>query len=177
MTTSLQLIDGDGGESPNDVVARRIRQELAAQKRPMPQTKIAARIGMKQQALSRRMLGEVPFNLNEIYAVCEAAGLDTFYVLTGRRETPRPGGPNEGLPMDVRPERLELPTFWSVPDDLSTCEEIVIPLAVPAAHHSAGAAASEGGRGMISAPGNGSNSADIYGVDSYVISARERCAA
>ncbi|MBF6368367.1 helix-turn-helix transcriptional regulator [Nocardia puris] len=110
MTTALQVIDGERGETPNESVARRIRQELAGKKRPPSQTALAAKIGIKQQALSRRLLGSVPFDLNEIHALCEAAEIDVFYVLTGRRETPRPGGPNEGLE-EVRPERLELPTF------------------------------------------------------------------
>lgn len=108
------MIDGGREETPNEVAARRIRQELAGQRRPMSQTAISAATGIKQQALSRRLLGTVPFDLNEIYAVCEAAGIDIFFVLTGRRETPRPGGPNEGLPDDVRLKGFEPLTFWSV---------------------------------------------------------------
>ncbi|MEV6258032.1 helix-turn-helix transcriptional regulator [Nocardia sp. NPDC051911] len=111
MSSPLQVIHGDRDETPNEVAARRIRQELAGQKRPPSQTAIAARIGMKQQALSRRLLGTVPFDLNEIYAVCEAAGIDPFYVLTGRRETPQPDGPDEGLSGEVRPKGFEPLTF------------------------------------------------------------------
>lgn len=90
MTTSLELIDGDRGETPNEAAARRIRQELAGMRRPISQTALASQMGIKQQSLSRRLLGTVPFDLNEIYLLCSIARIDVMFILTGRRENPRP---------------------------------------------------------------------------------------
>lgn len=118
MTTSLELVDGTLGETPNEATSRRIRQELAGKKRPVAQVALAAKAGMKQQALSRRLLGDVPWDLNEIYAVCDAAEIDVLYVLTGRREAPRPSpgggssaplnGNNGDLGLKVRSSTTEL---------------------------------------------------------------------
>lgn len=114
MTTALHVIDGDRGETPNESVARRIRQELAGKKRPPSQSALAARMGIKQQALSRRLLGSAPFDFNEIHALCAVAEIDVFYVLTGRREAPRPEGDPDGGLENVRPKGFEPLTFWSV---------------------------------------------------------------
>lgn len=68
---------------------------------------------MTQGTLSRRMTGEVEFGVDLVDRVCEATGISFVYVTTGIRETPAgPNGPDGG-PQEVRPERLELPTFCS----------------------------------------------------------------
>ncbi len=79
---------------------------------------------MTQQALSRRLLSIVPFDLNEIHAVCDAAGIDVTYALTGRREAPHPGGPDGGLDV-VRPKGFEPLTFWSVGRGRATWENVI----------------------------------------------------
>ncbi len=51
-------------ETPNERVAAKVRS--AAAKRRLTQTDIAGAIGMTQQALSRRLLGQVKFRLDEL---------------------------------------------------------------------------------------------------------------
>lgn len=58
------------GEDFTDRVAAEVRAELGRQR--MSQEALAARIGISQQALSRRLLGQYPFNTSELAKAAEA---------------------------------------------------------------------------------------------------------
>ncbi len=93
MTTSIEIIDIAGDETPDEAAARRIRQSIAGMKFRPSQTQIATAVGMIQQKLNRRLSGAVPFTLTEYTAICEYLELDLVYILTGRK-SPRPDGPD-----------------------------------------------------------------------------------
>lgn len=72
-------------------------------------SEVARRIGMTQPALSRRMTGDVPFDLDLLGRICDATGISFAYVTSGIRETPGPEGPGGGV---VRHQGLEPRTRW-----------------------------------------------------------------
>ena len=59
---------------------------------------------MTQQALSRRMTGEIPFDVNLLDEICTATGISFAFVTSGIRETPEPDGPGGNT---VRHQGLE----------------------------------------------------------------------
>ncbi|BAH52252.1 helix-turn-helix domain-containing protein [Rhodococcus opacus] len=102
MSTALNSIDGDRGESLNDAVARRLRGKIAELR--LSASEIARAIGMTQAAMSRRTLGKTEFTLNELDSICQATGIDFEYLVTGK-QNPRQGGPDGGGV--VRPKGFE----------------------------------------------------------------------
>lgn len=93
MTTSLVVVDGDRGEGIDKAVRRRLNEELG--RVDLSVSEIARRMGETQQKLSRRMTGEKPWPITELYAFCNAAKISYVYVTTGIKEIPgpRPSGP------------------------------------------------------------------------------------
>lgn len=58
------------GESLSDRVSANIRAEMARGKRT--QAALAHQVGMRQQALSRRMAGHAPLSVDELGRIAEA---------------------------------------------------------------------------------------------------------
>lgn len=56
-------------------VGANVRAEMARQK--TTQAALAERLAMKQQALSRRISGRTPFNVDELHRVAKALGVST----------------------------------------------------------------------------------------------------
>ncbi len=59
--------------SPAEQVAATVRAEMA--RRRVTQTALADVLGMTQTALSRRISGAIPFDVNELHAIAEHLGL------------------------------------------------------------------------------------------------------
>lgn len=99
MTTMIR-IDVDGEERKSMAIARRLRGALA--ERGISVAEIARRIGVTQQKLSRRMTGLNSFDVDELDAICRAAGVPFDYIATGIKELPGPGGgaPRAPIPAD-----------------------------------------------------------------------------
>lgn len=62
-------------------VAAAVRSELARQR--IPQATIAARLGISQAAVSRRLSGAVPFDVSELAAVADVLGADVGTLARG----------------------------------------------------------------------------------------------
>lgn len=60
--------------SPHETVAANTRAELARQR--VRHQDVAAALGLSQQAASRRLNGEVPFDSNELPILAEMLGLE-----------------------------------------------------------------------------------------------------
>lgn len=58
--------------------ARRVGDEIRAHlaRRRMSQSQLGSLLGLSQTAVSRRLLGEVPFDIDELTAVADALGID-----------------------------------------------------------------------------------------------------
>src|SRR5262245_56614534 len=84
----LMLVDRSRGETPSQAVRRRFRQELAG--RQISVSEVARRMGVPQQKLSRRMTGETPLDIDDIDAICRAAGLSYHYIVAGVPAVPDP---------------------------------------------------------------------------------------
>lgn len=88
--TTLMIVDGQrGDETRSQVIARRLRGELAQM--GLSITRAAQMCGYKQQWFSRRMTGTVAFDVEDLDAICIRLGLSFDYILTGIRALP--GGP------------------------------------------------------------------------------------
>ncbi|QXQ15697.1 helix-turn-helix transcriptional regulator [Skermania piniformis] len=85
------------GKSRSEAVARRIREQLAG--RRISASTVARQIGMTQTAISRRLVGRTDMTIDEIEAICRAAGISFEYAVLGRGE---PDGPES-----VRHQGLE----------------------------------------------------------------------
>lgn len=102
--TTMVRIDADGGERKSMAIARRLRGALA--ERSISVAEIARRIGVTQQKLSRRMTGLNSFDVDELDAICRAAGVPFDYIATGIKEVPGPdggGAPRAPVPFDESP--------------------------------------------------------------------------
>ena len=104
--TTLMVVDGDRGERPSEAASRRLRGELG--QRQISVSEVARRLGMKQPALSRRMTGAVPFDLDLLGEICQATGISFAYVTSGIRETPSPEGPDGGASAPSRARTYDL---------------------------------------------------------------------
>ena len=62
-------------------VAAAVRSELARQR--IPQATIAARLGISQAAVSRRLSGVVPFDVSELAEVADVLGADVGVLARG----------------------------------------------------------------------------------------------
>ncbi len=60
-------------DSATQRVAATIRAELA--RRRISQSALARELGMAQTAVSRRLTGQVPFDVNELHAIANHLGL------------------------------------------------------------------------------------------------------
>jgi transcriptional regulator with XRE-family HTH domain len=58
---------------PHELVAAEVRAEMARQR--MSQTRLAEALGVTQASVSRRLVGEVPFDIQELYKVAEFLGV------------------------------------------------------------------------------------------------------
>ncbi|WP_207551473.1 helix-turn-helix domain-containing protein, partial [Mycobacteroides abscessus] len=99
--TTLMAVDGDRGETRAAAVARRVREELAGKR--IRYNELARAIGKSPQAISRRISGEIPWDVDELDRACESTGISYAYVTAGIRPVPDggPGGssPRPGLPL------------------------------------------------------------------------------
>jgi transcriptional regulator with XRE-family HTH domain len=66
-------------QTPHELVAAEIRAELARQR--IPQSRLAAVLGISEVGVSRRMRGETPLDINELVKVGEFLGLDVSALL------------------------------------------------------------------------------------------------
>jgi hypothetical protein len=92
--STLTVVDtDDSGETKSQAVTRRIREELG--RVGLSVSAVARLLGEPQPKLSRRMTGDVPWDVNTLGEFCTAAGISYDYVTTGIRELPDPPHPTE----------------------------------------------------------------------------------
>lgn len=84
--TTLMLVDGQRDEPRTTAVARRLRGEIGQLNLSI--SEVARRTGMSQPALSRRMTGELPFDIAELDLICDVLGISYEYIATGIRPIP-----------------------------------------------------------------------------------------
>lgn len=103
--TTLTVVDGFPGESRSQAVARRLRGELGQLR--ISVSEAARRMGITQSALSRRMNGDVTFDVEELDHICTVLGVSFEYVTTGIRAIPSnpPPDPSWGLPSQLETAR------------------------------------------------------------------------
>jgi transcriptional regulator with XRE-family HTH domain len=94
--STLMVVDGNRGERRSKAVVRRLREELAGQQ--ISVAEVARRLGTTQQKLSRRMTGQLPWDVEEVDEVCRAAGISFDYVMTGIRAV-LPPLPDDRFPL------------------------------------------------------------------------------
>jgi transcriptional regulator with XRE-family HTH domain len=98
--TTLMVVDGQGrDETRSQVIARRIRGELA--QIGLSMSKAAERVGMSQQKFSRRMTGNVKFDVEELDDLCRRLGISFEYITSGIRALPGGPGGETGQPSDL----------------------------------------------------------------------------
>ena len=98
-----------------DNFSRRVGEEVRAlmARHGVNQTQVAATLGIHQSAVSKRLTGRTPFDVNELAAVARFFRTTTANIIAAA-ENPRPDlDPNGGL--GVRQEGLEPPTRWLAP--------------------------------------------------------------
>lgn len=66
-------------QSPAEQVAANVRAELGRHRRT--QTATADHLGMSQTAVSRRLNGEVPFDINEVHSLAKWLGIPVMALL------------------------------------------------------------------------------------------------
>jgi transcriptional regulator with XRE-family HTH domain len=80
-------------ETMADALARRVRGLMGEQR--MTARELAARLGLSQASMSRRLSGDMEFGLNEVPMVAQALGTSEAYLLGFAAErvafTPTPG--------------------------------------------------------------------------------------
>jgi transcriptional regulator with XRE-family HTH domain len=106
--TTLTVVDGQRNETRPEAIARRLRGELGQLN--LSVSEVARRTGMSQPALSRRMTGQLPFDVAELDLICDTLGISFDYITTGIREVPAPRPPGQwgergGDPEDGAPSR------------------------------------------------------------------------
>jgi transcriptional regulator with XRE-family HTH domain len=65
--------------SPAERVAANVRAELGRHRRT--QTALAQHLGLSQTAVSRRLLGQVPFDVNEVHSLAAWLGVPVTVLL------------------------------------------------------------------------------------------------
>jgi len=80
------MVDGRRDESRTEAIARRLRGELGQLN--MSVSEVARRTGLSQPALSRRMTGQLAFDVEELDFICETIEISFDYVVTGIRAVP-----------------------------------------------------------------------------------------
>jgi hypothetical protein len=77
---------------PHQWVAAEVRAEMARQR--VSQQTLAGAVGISQAAISRRITGEVPFDVTELARVAEVLGVPAAQFLdAGKSPGSKPGGP------------------------------------------------------------------------------------
>ncbi|MFL0158471.1 helix-turn-helix domain-containing protein [Mycobacteroides chelonae] len=79
--TTLMMVDSRPGETRDQAISRRFRQELAGI--GLSANKAAKVIGVSQSWISRHLTGETDWKANEVDQVCGPLGLDAVFLLTG----------------------------------------------------------------------------------------------
>jgi len=116
--TILTVVDGRYDETRPEAIARRLRGELGQLN--LSVSEVARRTGMSQPALSRRMTGQMPFDVAELDLICDNLGISFDYITTGIREVIEPppsprrrevwgGDPKDGAPSSKRRRRTQKP--------------------------------------------------------------------
>ncbi|WP_407662224.1 helix-turn-helix domain-containing protein [Nakamurella lactea] len=75
---------------------------------------LARHLGKPQPWVSRRLTGAVPFDVDELSAICDLLGIDVVDLMRDAvqaRQSPRRHTPFGGSDHVVRPEGFEPPTF------------------------------------------------------------------
>lgn len=67
--------------TPTERVAQNIRAELA--RRCLSQRDVAVALGITQQSVSRRMVGQSPFDVNELAKIAHLLGTDISDLTSG----------------------------------------------------------------------------------------------
>jgi transcriptional regulator with XRE-family HTH domain len=96
--TTLMVVDGRADETRTEAIARRLRGELGQLNLSI--SEVARRTGLSQPALSRRMTGQIAFDIEELDLICTTLGISFDYVTTGARVIPvmppdPPSGPRQ----------------------------------------------------------------------------------
>lgn len=82
-------------ETLSEAVARRLRGALG--ERQISGSELARKLGMAQTAVSRRLAGKIPLDVNELQHIEEATGITVAYLM-GLQENPPPYGGGNRLP-------------------------------------------------------------------------------
>lgn len=92
--TTLTVVDDRPDETRAEAIARRLRGELGQLN--LSVSEVARRTGLSQPALSRRMTGQLPFDVEELDLICQTLGISFDYIASGIRairEVPPPNPP------------------------------------------------------------------------------------
>lgn len=65
--------------TPHEAVAAEVRAELARQK--IPQARLSALLEVSEVSVSRRLRGETPFTVNEVFLIATFLGIDVGQLL------------------------------------------------------------------------------------------------
>jgi len=96
------------------VVTENIRALMA--RRGVRQPQIMALLGLSQPAVSRRLNGQLAWDIDELETIGIAFGVSVAELVGGTAESPHPG-PDGGV---VRREGIEPPTRWFRGNDLTS---------------------------------------------------------
>lgn len=100
----LTRVDGQRqGEPFTKAIARRLKGEFGM--RDLSMSEVARRCKITQAKMSRRMTGELPFDIAELEHICNVIGLDRDYILTGARSLP--GTDDNGLLLPRQDSNLQ----------------------------------------------------------------------
>lgn len=72
--------------TPSAVIGANVRAEMA--RRGISQTALASRLKVSQSAVSKRLRGETPFDVNELAKVARALGVSMDSLTAGAAEVP-----------------------------------------------------------------------------------------
>lgn len=72
--------------TPSAVIGANVRAEMA--RRGISQTALASRLKVSQSAVSKRLRGETPFDVNELAKVARALGVSMDSLTAGASEVP-----------------------------------------------------------------------------------------
>lgn len=83
---AIFVVVDDADEPRAAAVARRVREECAGQR--IKYSELARMIGKSPQAISRRISGEIPWDVDELDRACRATGMSYHYITAGTRPLP-----------------------------------------------------------------------------------------
>ena len=108
LMTTLTFPGAHGPRSTRQVVTENIRALMA--RRGIKQPQIMALLELSQPAVSRRLSGQLPWNIDELERIARAFEVSVAELIDGTAESPHPGP--DGDFRVVRREGIEPPTRW-----------------------------------------------------------------